>query len=66
METFGKIVTVGFKVFAAFAAGYFVRQMVHEPAESLVEKGGVPNAFLVGVGEGAVIISAATLAYHIV
>ena len=30
MNNFEKIVTVGFRVFAAFAAGYFVRSMVHE------------------------------------
>ncbi|MDD3288410.1 MAG: hypothetical protein PHX43_05325 [Alphaproteobacteria bacterium] len=66
MDNFEKIVKVGFKVFAAFAAGYFVHRMVHEPAKELTENGGTANALLIGAGEGAIITSVATLAYHIV
>lgn len=65
METFGKIVTVGFKIFAAVSAGYFVHRMVHEPAQNLVDDGGVVNTLLIGAGEGAVIVAASKLAYHI-
>jgi hypothetical protein len=66
MDKFGKIVGVGFKIFAAFAAGYFVHRMVDDKANELVQDGGVVNAMLIGAGEGAVIAAASILAYHIV
>ena len=66
MDKFGKIVGIGFKLFAAVAAGYFVHRMVDDRAQELIDDGGVVNAVMVGAGEGAVIVAASTLAYYIV
>ena len=65
MEKFEKIVVIGFKVFSAVAAGYFVHRMVKDKADELIENGGVANAFMIGAGEGAVVTTAATLAFYI-
>ena len=65
METFGKVVRIGFKMFAGFAAGYFVHRMINDKAEELIDEGGAANAFLIGAGEAAVVASVASLAFYI-
>lgn len=64
----GKILkglTIGMKVAAGISAGYFVLKATDKKANELVEEGNMLNAALIGAGQGALAVTAATLAYYL-
>ena len=65
MEKFGKVVLLGFKIFSGIAAAYFVRQIVEEKAQELVEDGNALNAVMIYAGEGTLLAAVFTLGFEI-
>lgn len=65
MEKFSNVLSLGMKVIVAISAGWFVHRMLEDKADELIQDGGMINAFAIGCGETAIVLTAATLAFHI-
>ena len=61
-----KVIVIGYKLLAGIAAGYFVLKATDKKADELVDDGGMVNAAVIGVGQGALAVVAGTLTYYTV
>ena len=58
------VVRIGYKVIVGVSTGYFVYQLTGEKAKELIVDGGMINAAVIGMGQGALASMAGMAAYH--
>ena len=61
-----KAIIIGYKILAGVSAGYFVLKATDKRASELVDEGGMLNAAVIGLGQGALASAAATTVYVII
>lgn len=58
-----RVVRIGYKVIVGVSTGYFVHQLTDEKATKLLDDGGMINAAMIGLGQGALASMAGMAAY---
>lgn len=57
------VVRIGYKVIVGVSTGYFVLKLTDEKAKELLDDGGMINAAMIGLGQGALASMAGMMAY---
>ena len=56
------VIRVGVKLLTGFSAGYFVYRITEKKVDEMIKDGGLVNAAVVGVGQGALAVISGQLA----
>ena len=65
MNKFKTFVRVGFKCVSAMAAVYVAYKIMEDKTSELVQNGGMGNAVVVGLGEGAILTTVGTAVLYV-
>lgn len=57
-------IRIGLKIAAGISAGYLVDQLMEKKTNELVRDGGMLNAAVIGLGQGAISVVVGTFVYH--